>query len=352
MKGKESGEKMIRNMKRGKNWTLILLSVLLVLSLLTACGQGSGGTGNTGESGGEGDAAPDKVKLGLSVANTFEFLPSYVAEDQGFFEKRNLDVEIISLAGDAKMQEAMAAGSIDMAMGSAAATAIAANKGVPERVVAALDNSMRYFVVIVRNDITDVEQLKGKVLGVTSPNSSTDLAVRALVEQQGWEEDAITRLALGGFQEQMAAFKTGQTDGFVWTYDGALTAEAEGLGRILLSVDEIMPEYIFESVIAQTKLIESNPDVVQRTLDAIFEAIRYMKDNKDYTVALFEEKMGFDQEIGAKVYDFIMPYMSLDGDWDDRNMQGVAESLVTQGAVAEPPALESFTDRQFVPVSN
>lgn len=253
------------------------------------------------------------------------------------------------MAGDAKMQEAMAAGSIDMALGSAAAAAIAAQKGVPERVVAALDNSMRYFVLVTRNDVTDVEQLKGTVLGVTSPNSSTDLAVRALVEEMGWEEDAITRLALGGFQEQVAAFKTGQTDGFIWTYDGALTVEQEGLGHVLLSVDEFMKEYIFEAVIAQKKMIDEKPQTVQAVVDAIFEAVRYMRDNKEYTLEMFEAKMGFDQEVGSKVYDFVMPYMVDDGDWEDKNMQGVADSLVTQGAVQTAPPLDTFTTRQFVP---
>ena len=329
---------------------------LIVLLLLTACGgqpAGQGGASSRTGSGAEGsgtEAPKDKVRLGLSVANTFEFLPSYIAEDQGFFEKRNIDIEIIPLAGDSKMQEAMAAGSIDMAMTAVGPTAIAIQKGVPEVVVAALDNSIRYFVFVVRNDITDIDQLQGKVLGITSPNSSTDLAVRALIESQGWDEDAVTRLALGGFQEQMAAFKTGQTDGFVWTLDGAKTAEKEGLGRILLSADEVMKEYVFESIVANTELIEKNPDVVKRALEAIFEAVRYMKDNREYTIRMAEEKMKFDADVAGEVYDFVIPYMVDDGDWEDKNMEGVAKALVLQGAFDQPPSIDTFTTRQFVPV--
>lgn len=293
---------------------------------------------------------PAKIKLGLSVANTFEFLPAYVAEDKGYWKKRNLEVEIIALPGDSKLHEAMAAKSIDVGLGSSGGAAAAILRGVPETIVAALDDSLKLFVLIVNNDIKDVKDLKGKTIGITAPGSLTEFVMRTLAKNQGWQKDDIKLLPLGSFQPNMAAFKTGQTQGFVWTYDGGYTVIEQGLGKVLLSFGDVLPEFIFEVVIAQNDLIQNKPDVVQRFLAGLYEAIAFMKANKDYTVDIFEKKMQFNKAVGTKVYDFIMGNMSLDGTFSDTKMQGVAESLVSQGVTDKAPQLEKIVTKKFLPV--
>ncbi len=61
-----------------------------------------------------------KVTVGLGVAKTFTFLPAYVAEDLGAWKKRGLEVEIVPFAGDAKLQQGFAAGSVDFEAGKRA----------------------------------------------------------------------------------------------------------------------------------------------------------------------------------------------------------------------------------------
>lgn len=74
---------------------------------------------------------PDKVSLGLAVAKTFEFYPAYLGDELGVWKKRNLDVSISTFRGDAAMQQAILAGSVQIGLSSGAASAGFIAKGQP-----------------------------------------------------------------------------------------------------------------------------------------------------------------------------------------------------------------------------
>src|SRR4051812_22320853 len=62
-------------------------------------------------------AAADKVRVGKAVAEAFSFVPPDVGVSAGIFQKNNIDPELIAFAGDARMQQAAAADSIDLLLG-------------------------------------------------------------------------------------------------------------------------------------------------------------------------------------------------------------------------------------------
>ena len=62
--------------------------------------------------------ASDRVRVGKSQGSAWTFLPLDVGVEQGLFARQGIDVEISDLAGDAKLQQAFAAGGIDFGLGS------------------------------------------------------------------------------------------------------------------------------------------------------------------------------------------------------------------------------------------
>ena len=60
--------------------------------------------------------AADKLHLGKAQGTAWTFIPADIAVEHGLFAKNGLDVEIVDLAGDAKVQQAMTAGSIDFGL--------------------------------------------------------------------------------------------------------------------------------------------------------------------------------------------------------------------------------------------
>ena len=59
-------------------------------------------------------AAQEKLRVGKAVAESFAFVPLDVGVRQGTFKRHGLDIEITAFGGGARLQQALAAESIDM----------------------------------------------------------------------------------------------------------------------------------------------------------------------------------------------------------------------------------------------
>ena len=95
--------------------------------------------------------ADDLVHVGKAQATAWTFLPVDIGIAQGLFAKQGLTIESADLAGDAKVQQALVAGSIDFGLGSGPGMAFAA-KGSPAIGVAAFAGAPRNISAIVLAD--------------------------------------------------------------------------------------------------------------------------------------------------------------------------------------------------------
>jgi ABC-type nitrate/sulfonate/bicarbonate transport system substrate-binding protein len=143
-------------------------------------------------------AAAEKLRVGKAVPEAFSFVPLDIGMKKGFFQKYGIEPESIAFAGDAKMQQAMASESIDIALGSGPAMAFIV-KGSPIRAIAAMAGPPLLLTLVVRNDDTvkTVADLKGKRVSVSTVGSLTYWLVKDRAPA-GWPRHAIRRWARPG----------------------------------------------------------------------------------------------------------------------------------------------------------
>ena len=67
---------------------------------------------------GIGAASAETLRVGKAGREAFSFVPADIGARTGIFKKEGLDLEISSFGGDARLQQAMAADGIDVALGS------------------------------------------------------------------------------------------------------------------------------------------------------------------------------------------------------------------------------------------
>src|ERR1700722_4307876 len=156
-----------------------------------------------------GAAAPvlahDPLRVGKAAANAWTFATLEIGKEAGIYKQQGLDIDIFALAGDAKLQQAMASDSIDFALGSGPSMAFSV-KGSPVIAVAAFAGEPRNLSVVVGADspIKTVHDLKGKTLSVTTKGSLTEWLAKRLAIAEGWGPDGITTAALGAFETSLA----------------------------------------------------------------------------------------------------------------------------------------------------
>src|SRR5262245_44891379 len=111
------------------------------------------------------------------VANDFALMMSDYGDKLGLFKKHGVDLDI-TLITQARMVQAVVAGSIEMALASGATLAFP-SKGAPLKGVAAISGPPSILVLVVRPDgaITRIDQLRNRIVAVTNLGSLTDWAV-------------------------------------------------------------------------------------------------------------------------------------------------------------------------------
>src|SRR5258706_9755160 len=96
-----------------------------------------------------------------------------------------------------------------------------------------------HFTLSVGPLIKKVEDLKGGSIGVTVVGSTTWVFARMLAKKMGWDpEKDIKIVGVGGLDAQAAALRRGETQACIFG-DAGSVLEAQGVGRILMRLDEV-----------------------------------------------------------------------------------------------------------------
>ncbi|MGH7784973.1 MAG: ABC transporter substrate-binding protein, partial [Candidatus Binatia bacterium] len=151
------------------------------------------------------------TKVYVSVpSKSLTWFPAHLTREKGFYRSEGLDVDFIIMKPQVALQ-ALIAGDVGYttALGSTMRSAI---RGLPLRVVMTIADKP-LFALIARSGIHSVEELRGKVLGVSSFGASSDTLARAVLRRYGMNPATDLKiLALGGGTNRIAAMETGAVD--------------------------------------------------------------------------------------------------------------------------------------------
>ena len=293
-------------------------------------------------------AQAETIRVGKAVPEAFSFVPLDIGMRQGFFKKRGLEVESVAFAGDAKMQQAAAAGGIEFLLGSGPALGYIA-KGAPVKGIAAMAGPPLLLAIVVPpNGAKTPADLKDKKISVSTAGSLTYFLVSETARRQGWGPKGIDIKPMGAMPGQIAAMKRGDIDGLITDIGNALNLEKLGEGRILVRFLDIKDFHI-HVIFGTNKVLAENPKAASAFLEGWLESIRFMRANKAATVKIAAEVTEKDEEITAKVYDELMPMFSDDGRFDAKALTLLSRSLVELDILKAEPDMSKLYTEDFLP---
>lgn len=292
--------------------------------------------------------AADKLRVGKAVAEAFSFTPPDIGMRTGIFQKHNVDLELTAFTGDARMQQAAAADSIDILLGSGPAMAFIV-KGAPIKGVAAMAGPPLLLAIVVRpGGPKTVADLKGKTVSVSTAGSLTYWLVSETSRRQGWGPDGIIIAPMGAMPGQIAALKRGDIDGAIMDIGNAFDLEKKGEGRILVRFTDIKDFHI-HVIFATDKTIATKPEVVRNFLKGWFETIAFMRANKAETVKIAMQVTDKDQDITSRVYDELMPMFSDTGRFNPAALATLSKSYVELKLLPSQPDMSKLYTEAYLP---
>jgi ABC-type nitrate/sulfonate/bicarbonate transport system substrate-binding protein len=294
--------------------------------------------------------AQSTLRVGKAIAGPFDFTPLDVGMAKGFFRAQGLAIEEVNFAGSAKLQQGLAANAIDIGLGSGPELAFVA-KGNTDLGVAAFAGPPDGLVLVVSAaaPIHAVADLKGRKISVSTVGGLTDWMVHETSRREGWGPDGIDVIPLGTDEAQIAAMRTGLVDGMPLDVATAALLESQGVVRILLPFGTVVTDFINHVTFATDAIMKDHPDEVRAFLAAWFEAVRWMRQNKDETVKLVAPVMNKPIPIAAKAYDIVMPSLSDTGRFEAKGLATLARSFVETKMLPAAPDMTRLYTEKFLP---
>ena len=295
--------------------------------------------------------AADKLRVAKVVPFAWTFTPLDIGIQMGIFAKHGLDIEESASSGDAKLQQLLTSGSVDIGIGSGPSMAFSA-KGVPAKAVAAMYGLPRNMAVMVgyNSDIKTVDDLKGKKLGVTTVGSLTAWIGQRINEKEGWNGNGIDVVPIGGMPPARAAIKMHQIDGYIGALEVGYKLEEAKEWRVITTATPFVDHFITHVIFARDELIEQHPQTVRAFLEGWFETIAFMKANKATAVEISAKVIDVSPAVAARAYDEQMPYFSTDGTFDPQAVASLKKSFIDMGLLDTIPDDKALFTTEFVPV--
>ncbi len=294
--------------------------------------------------------AATKLTVAKSIADLFAYTPIDVGLAKGNFAKHGVELDVITFNGSAGMHQAMTAGALDIALGSGS-TMVNIVKGEPAICMAQTLGPPVELSVIVPGDsaIETTDGLKGKTIGVASTGSPTEWVIFELARLKGWAKSDIKTVGLGGPQASIAALRTHQVDAVVADTAIGLTLVPQKAARMLVNCADYVPNFIMHANYASQKVADERPDAVKGFNAAWFETVAFMRANKDETNRIVMPVTKLDESVQSKVYDMVLPLMSLTGRFDPKGIAAISRSYVELSILDKEPDMTKLYTEKFLP---
>jgi len=295
--------------------------------------------------------AADKIRVAKAIDVLWVYTALDVGVEEGIFAKYGLDLDISVMPGDAKLQQALIADSIDIGLAGGPSMALSV-KGSPAMAVAAYAGPPRNFSVILVADspIKTVADLKGKTLATATSGSLPEWLIKRVSIAEGWGPTGIKTTASGGFEASMAATLNHSVDGFMGATEAGLLLEEQKRGRILTGAEKYAPHFVSQVITTRQPYIKEHPELVERFLKGMFASIAFVKANKDKSTAIAQRVLHQSPTVMSKVYDAEVGMLSDDGTFDPDGMNVLKDSFTDLGILPKRPSDNQLFTTQFLPV--
>lgn len=266
-------------------------------------------------------AQVQKIRISLSSRSNTN-TSYYVAQAKGLFREEGLEVEFIQVN---PRLGAMAVLNGDVTFATAfVSTFRGIVQGLPMKTVFILLKKGIYYLMVRPEVIKDIQDLKGKKLGVTAVNGGDHIIGRELLRMKGLDPNLVQAIAVGDPSLRFQAILSGvvQAVSVPPPYDVML--QKMGLKPISGPPEIGVPS---SGLFAADRLIKENPQTVRRAIRAMLKANRFIEENRDETIRIMAQAVPQSLEIAARSYDVELKALAKDGQMTDAELEFQMERL-------------------------
>jgi len=269
-----------------------------------------------------------------------------MAAERGFFKKVGLDVQIVPVKDDQILLKAVIAGDLDSFEGGPSGALVAAGHGADVKILGCTWLTVPHGI-FVHDDISSMDQLKGKTIAISSPGAFPDIFAKGALAHFNIPEDAVKYASLGGDLDRYKALVAHVVDAAVVSGEYAPIAAKEHI-KMLVSAQQALPKFLRMCLTTSGATLNARPQDAAKFLAGEMLGLRYAVAHKDEVLKVTQEVTGVkpDDPRPAYIYDLAMQQHAIGTDVPIPldNFNWLDNELVKVGSLKQPVDLSKVLD--------
>jgi NitT/TauT family transport system substrate-binding protein len=254
-----------------------------------------------------------------------------------FAAKQGIKIEISQFKDDQIALKSLIAGELDSFEGGPQGVFAADSKGADAKILGC------HWVVVPHgiyaiDAIKKVEDLKGKQIAVSAPNSMPNMLAREALAKYGISDQDVKLAAVGGDRERFQALIGGVVEAAVVSNEYEPIAPKNV--HLLVAGRDAVPNFLRVCIMSTAKTLAARGDDAVKFLAAEMSALHFALTHRDETLALTRQlseakaddpRPGFvfDDAVAHKAVDPALPLPA-------EKIQWLQEQMVKAGSIAKP----------------
>lgn len=225
----------------------------------------------------------------------------FIAQAKEMYEKEGLKVETIEFNAGPDLVKAAATGQIDIGFCGTPPAVTGIAKGVPIKIVAAVNQEGSGIVVREDAGIQKIEDLKGKTIAIPMKGSIQDVLLHMTLKEHGINPEEVNIIEMQ-VPLMPKALEAGKIDGFIAWEPYVSMAEQKGYGHAIAYSRDIWKDHPCCVVIATDQFIKEHPDQLRKFLKVHVEATEYLNTHKNESASIVAEALGTDPAVEKRAF--------------------------------------------------
>jgi NitT/TauT family transport system substrate-binding protein len=263
------------------------------------------------------------VAQSLQIANmavpakSFQMVIYPVAQQKGYMKEEGLDERVIFVAPTTSIQ-AMLGGDVQFTGAGSSALVSMARGNTPLKVVVATNDRVLQWLV-TRPEIISPKDLKGKKIATTGVAAIATFMLKQILSKHGLDGNKDVTYIAVETGTQLPALLGGGFDAAVLSVEQRYVALDKGMHEMFFMGNEVKNSW--GTVATTDKLIKENPKMVGGFVRATLKALRYIRQDKEGTVAALLKFSGVSRQQAMRLYDDLIGTFTRNGAVDEETQK-------------------------------
>lgn len=246
-------------------------------------------------------------------AKSFQMVIYPIAQQKGYMREEGIDLRVIYIAPTTSIQAMLSEDLQFTGAGSSALVSIA-RANAPLKVVLATNDRVLQWL-LTRPDLTNPKDLKGKRIATTGVAAIATFMLKQILNKHGLDGNKDPLYLDVGQGNQLTALLAGTMDAAVLSVEQRYVGLDKGMREMFFFGNEVKNSW---GTLATTdKLIKENPKMISSFVRAALKSLRYMRQDKEGTVAAMMKFAGVSQQQATRVYEDLIGTFTRNGAVDD-----------------------------------